>query len=146
MNWYCKTYEELTKEELYALLELRVAVFIVEQQCAYPEVDGVDRHSWHLFAETDGAYAAYARLIPAGVVYPEASIGRVLTAQMFRGQGLGRELMRRALEELEKTGETDIKIQAQEYAEKFYAQDGFLPISDPYLDDGILHVDMIRKR
>jgi len=124
-----------------------VNVFVLEQACLYPEVDGKDPQCYHLFAEKDGDIAAYCRLLPPGVAYDQASIGRVLVGNDYRGQGLAQELMQRAVGFLtEELGETQIKIQAQHYLEKFYGTFGFEPISEVYPEDGIPHVDMLRSR
>ena len=145
MQWHLKSFEQLTGDELYRILKERVAVFILEQACLYPEIDGKDPVSYHLFAEKDGEIAAYCRLLPPGVAYPQASIGRVLVKSEFRGQGLAQELMEKAIAFLtEDLGETEIKIQAQHYLEKFYGSFGFYSISDVYPEDGIPHVDMLR--
>ncbi|SDN75745.1 GNAT family N-acetyltransferase [Alkalicoccus daliensis] len=142
MNWNIKTFGELTAEELYDILQARVNVFVVEQECPYPEVDGYDKKSWHLIGRENGEIKAYARLFPHGITYQEASIGRVLVHKNKRGTGLGKELMERAIAFIESTGEPVIRIQAQEYAERFYASFGFSRISDVYLEDDIPHIDM----
>ena len=147
MEWKLKKFEDLSTHELYSLLQVRVAVFVVEQMCPYPEVDGHDLASYHLYGTQNGEIIAYCRILPRGTVYQEASIGRVLVNQKFRGQGLAGQLMTRTLrfmeeELLEKT----IKIQAQDYLREFYSSFGFQPISEVYLEDNIPHVDMILHR
>lgn len=144
MQWHVKSFEQLSADELYRILEQRVNVFMLEQNCLYPEIDGKDPRSFHLFAETNGQIAAYCRMLPPGVAYDQASIGRVLVGGDFRGRGLAQELMTRAIAFLtEERGEREIKIQAQHYLEKFYGSLGFRPISDVYPEDGIPHVDML---
>lgn len=144
MQWHLKSFEQLSGDEVYRILQARVSVFMLEQNCLYPEIDGKDGQSHHLFAEQNGQIAAYCRLLPPGLSYPQASIGRVLVADDFRGGGLARELMTRAIAFLvEELGEREIKIQAQHYLENFYGSFGFRAISDVYPEDGIPHVDML---
>lgn len=144
MQWHLKSFEQLSADEIYRILQERVGVFMLEQNCLYPEIDGKDPQCMHLFAEKDGQIAAYARLLPPGVAYTQASIGRVLVHEAFRGQGLAQELLTRAIAFLtEESGEKEIKIQAQHYLEKFYGSFGFSPISEVYPEDGIPHVDML---
>ncbi|WP_010301160.1 GNAT family N-acetyltransferase [Kurthia senegalensis] len=145
MTWYVKTFDELTTIELYTLLKERTDVFVVEQNCPYPEIDGKDIQSYHLYKMDGDEIVAYARLLPKGVSYEEASIGRVLVKKTHRGQGLAQELLTRSLAYLEQhVGETTIKIQAQDYLRDFYGSFGFQAISETYLEDNIPHVDMLR--
>ncbi len=147
MTWYIKRFEEMSTNELYSVLKERVDVFVVEQNCPYPELDGKDLLSYHLFKEVEGEIAAYSRLLPPGVSYEEASIGRVLVKKAYRKQKLGEELLKRALDFLtNELNESRIKIQAQDYLRKFYGSFGFEVISDVYLEDGIPHVDMILSK
>lgn len=146
MQWHLKSFEQLSGDELYRILRERVGVFMLEQNCLYPEIDGKDPQCHHLFVEQDGQIAAYCRLLPPGVAYTQSSIGRVLVNDAFRGQGLAQEMMTRAIAFLtEELGEKEIKIQAQHYLEKFYGSFGFRPISEVYPEDGIPHVDMLRE-
>ena len=147
MVFTLKTFDELTTTELYNILKERTAVFVVEQQCPYPEVDGKDLQSYHLYKEENGEILAYLRILPPGVSYTELSIGRVLVKKEYRGQRLAQELMTEALHFIhEELKETTVKIQAQDYLRNFYASFGFEPISDTYLDDGIPHVDMLLRK
>ncbi|WP_138494869.1 GNAT family N-acetyltransferase [Paenibacillus pinistramenti] len=147
MEWKLKAFDKLTGLEVYRILQNRVNVFMLEQNCLYPEVDNKDLASHHLFLETDnGEIAAYCRLLPQGVSYPQASIGRVIVNQAYRGQGLARDLMSMAISYItEVWGEREIKIQAQHYLEHFYGSFGFKGISDVYLEDDIPHVDMLLR-
>ncbi|GGA46158.1 GNAT family N-acetyltransferase [Paenibacillus physcomitrellae] len=146
MEWTLKSFEQLTGAEVYRILQLRVNVFMLEQNCLYPEVDDKDQASHHLFLEADGKLAAYCRLLPRGISYPQASIGRVLVNPPYRGRGLAQELMTQALAFLTgEWGESEVKIQAQHYLEKFYGSFGFRPVSDVYPEDGIPHVDMVLR-
>ncbi|CDQ40957.1 MULTISPECIES: GNAT family N-acetyltransferase [Virgibacillus] len=142
MEWVVKTFNELDAEELYKILQLRVDVFVVEQRCAYPELDGYDFRSIHYYLKDGEEIAAYARLLPAGSMYEEASIGRVLVAAKYRGNGYGRQLLANVLHYMKNEQVYTLKIQAQQYLKKFYESFQFRQISEPYLDDGIWHIDM----
>lgn len=129
--------------QLYKILALRQRVFVVEQNCAYLDADGVDPACRHLWAEGDaGAVHAYGRIVPAGIKFAELSIGRVITAPEARGTGLGKELMQRALAA---SGNVPIRIGAQAHLEKFYGELGFVRASDVYDEDGIPHIEMVRS-
>ncbi|MBU9722931.1 MULTISPECIES: GNAT family N-acetyltransferase [Bacillaceae] len=144
MTWVLKDFQELDTAELYTILAERVNVFIVEQECPYPEIDGKDDEAFHLFYKKDGQIAAYARLFRAGDYYEEASIGRILVKEDYRKQTLGRELVDKAISVLrDEFNETKIKIQAQNYLREFYSSFGFEPVTKVYLEDDIPHVDMI---
>ena len=147
--WQWSRFSELKPEDLYEVVRLREAVFVVEQQCPYPDADGRDPQAWHLLGWSDNgdgrSLVAYARIFEPGVRYTEGSIGRVVTAPAVRGTGVGRTLMAEALRRLESLapGET-MKIAAQRRLEKFYLDFGFRTASAPYEEDGIIHVDMLR--
>ncbi|MFL5488061.1 MAG: GNAT family N-acetyltransferase [Gemmatimonadaceae bacterium] len=150
ISWQYSRLSELTSEELYAVVRLRESVFIVEQNCPYPDADGRDPNAWHLLGWQSGAderrLIAYARIFEAGVRYTEASIGRVVTAPEVRGKGVGKILMAEALRRIESlAADQTVKIAAQRRIEKFYLDLGFRTISAPYEEDGIIHVDMIRQ-
>ncbi len=142
--WTTKAFAELSLDELYQILQLRQEVFILEQACVYNDLDNKDQRSFHLMAWHGGTLAAYTRLIPYGISYPDAmSIGRVVTGSGFRGQGLGGELMRRSIEGLYGMyGQVPIKIGAQQHLQVFYSRLGFEQTSEPYMDAGILHIEM----
>jgi ElaA protein len=141
LTWHDRAYGELTRDELYAILELRERVFVVEQKCAYQDVDGKDPVCRHLWAARGGEIVAYLRIIPAGAHYDEVAIGRVIVAQAMRGTGLGRELMKRGLAA---AGAVPVRLSAQAHLEKFYVDLGFRRVSDIYDEDGIPHVEMLR--
>jgi ElaA protein len=144
MKWMTKTFDQLTTYELYNILKVRTDIFVVEQNCAYPEIDGHDEASLHLFSLQDGEIAAYARLVPAGEKYEQASIGRVLVVPSKRKSGLGRELVAEAITKIIAEWDAkEIKLQAQSHLQTFYGSFGFQPISGIYDDDGIPHVDML---
>jgi ElaA protein len=147
--WQWARFSELTPNELYAAVRLREEVFVVEQQCAYQDADGRDPQAWHLLGWSDDegtrSLVAYARIFEPGVRYTEGSIGRVVTAPAARGTGLGKLLMAEALRRLQglAPGQT-VKIAAQRRLERFYRDLGFRTVSEPYEEDGIIHVDMLR--
>lgn len=130
--------------EVYKILQLRNEVFIVEQNCVYPDCDEKDFFSYHVCAWQNNQLVAYSRLLPPGVSYPgKASIGRVLTAPSARGQNLGRELMTRSIKEIDSLfGKVDIAISAQFYLKKFYESFLFVQVSEVYLEDDIPHLKM----
>jgi ElaA protein len=144
MDWQLKPFDALTPGELYALLALRSDVFVVEQNCVYLDTDGLDSVALHLWLPgTPPAQAlAVARLLPPGSCYPEASIGRVATAGSVRRTGLGRALFQRALDEVAQRWPGPVRIMAQSYLTKFYAEFGFLIQGDEFLEDGIPHFYM----
>lgn len=145
-TWSCKTFDELSLNELYQILQLRQEVFIVEQDCPYLDADDKDQKSSHQCAyDSTGDLIAYTRLVPKGVSYEKyISIGRVLTAQKARGKGLGRPLMHHSIENARKLfGESPIKISAQNHLRKYYNSLGFISVGDVYDEDGIPHIAMI---
>ena len=146
MNWKIKSFEELTTAELYAILHLRSEVFVIEQNCAYQDLDYSDQKALHLMGTDDnGVLLAYTRIFGPGIKYTEASIGRVVTSPLARGKGAGRELMERSIAELQQHyGKIPIKIGAQQYLQKFYGALGFEQTSEMYLEDGIPHIEMSR--
>ncbi len=149
LSWQCTEFADLSPDELYAAMELRQRVFVVEQKCAYLDADGTDKRSRHLFGWSNDAprkrLVAYARLLPPRVKYAEASIGRVCTHPEARGSGAGRLLMEEAIRLVEDSGwGREIRIAAQMYLERFYEGFGFKRVTDPYLEDDIWHVDMRR--
>lgn len=147
ISWKSLEFNALTTHQLFDLLKLRVDVFVVEQNCPYPELDEKDRHSdmRHLMGFEQDKLVAYARLLPPGVSYSSASIGRVATHQDFRGNGKGKLLIETAIKYCESYWpNSEIEIGAQTYLLSFYESFGFVATSDMYLEDGIPHVDMKR--
>lgn len=142
MDLVIKRFEELSIEELYEILKVRVAIFVVEQHCAYQELDNKDRYSYHVFLKDDTGINAYLRVIEKGVSFEEVSIGRVLTSK--RGCGLGSRVLREGIKlAKEKMGASKIRIEAQSYAKGFYEKAGFRQVSEEFLEDGIPHIQMI---
>ncbi|WP_407430849.1 GNAT family N-acetyltransferase [Arcticibacter sp.] len=141
-----KRFQDLSLEQLYQILQLRNEVFIVEQRCAYQDLDHLDEQCHHLMMYDEGRLIAYARIIPPGISYKEASIGRIVTHAHYRGKGVGAIMMKLILSDLEDLlGNRPVKIGAQLYAEKFYEKFGFVRSSEVYDEDGIEHIQMIKS-
>lgn len=142
MELVIKRFDELTNGELYDILKARSDVFVVEQNCPYPDMDGKDKSAYHLFLRDENGIAAYLRVLGAGVSFPEPALGRILTTR--RGEGLGAEIVREGIRfALEKLGAEKLRIEAQVYARGFYEKLGFRQCSEPFMDDGIEHIEMI---
>ncbi|MCU0432009.1 MAG: GNAT family N-acetyltransferase [Bacteroidia bacterium] len=142
--WQCKPFNTLQAAELYKLLQLRAAVFVVEQNCPYLDPDDKDILSLHVWCSRGNDMLACARILPGGVSYHEVSIGRVATSAAARGTGLGRELMQYCLKQIVHTfGHVPVRIGAQCYLEKFYNEFGFERVGEDYLEDDIPHVEML---
>lgn len=147
MNWKIKKFNELNIEEIYKILALRNEIFIVEQECPYLDCDDKDLNSYHLFLRENGEIVSYLRILEKGVSYDEISIGRVAVKKSYRGKGISRKMMLKAIEFIENNlSENTIKIQAQAYLLDFYSSLGFKAVSDEYLEDNIPHIDMIYKK
>jgi ElaA protein len=145
IGWRFVPFDALTVRELYALLQLRSEVFVVEQACVFQDLDGADAQAVHVLGTLAGQLVAYARCFPAGAKYPQASIGRVLTRGSRRGGGAGHVLLEQAIAlVLRQWGPQAIRIGAQARLEPFYAQHGFVKTGAPYIEDGIPHVEMLR--
>ncbi|MCO5724187.1 GNAT family N-acetyltransferase [Robiginitalea marina] len=140
-----KTFGELEKEELYQVLQLRAAIFVVEQECAYQDLDGKDRKALHVLGKENGDVVAYTRVFGPGDYFDDASIGRVAVRSDFRGKGLGLEIMEASLEVVRgRYAGVTITLSAQQYLEKFYKDLGFRSIGETYLEDGIPHIRMVK--
>jgi ElaA protein len=145
-EWRLRKFEELSPFELYAILRLRSEVFVVEQKCLYLDMDNKDPLVYHLGGWKDKTLVAYSRLIPPGVVYPEPTLGRVVVAASHRGSIIGKALIRESIRLIEELFvKRTIRGAAQLYLKKFYEFFGFIQDSDVYEEDGIAHIQMIRK-
>ncbi len=145
IKWCAQTFDELSNKELFSIYKLRTAVFVVEQNCPYQEVDDKDLQAIHFSGYLGEDLVAYCRILPAGVSYPEISIGRVVVAPEYRKSGVGRELMAQALAYIENSMNTAIvRISAQTYLKQFYESLGFVQQKEEYLEDGIPHIEMLR--
>ena len=143
----CVPFAQLSSLQVYQLLRLRSEVFVVEQNCIYQDIDNKDihPHCYHLLWYKDEALLAYARLLPAGLSYDDASLGRVIVAPVARGLGMGKQIIQASLEQIDLLWpDQDVTIGAQSHLSKLYREFGFKELSSHYLEDGIMHVDMHR--
>ncbi len=146
MDITIKTFQELTLDELYSLLQLRSEVFVVEQNCVYQDIDGKDKKALHVLGFKDKELVAYTRIFKPGDYFKEASIGRVVVKNNERGIGLAYSIMKSSIEAIqEHYKETMIKVSAQTYLKEFYNNLGFKQVGEEYLEDGIPHIGMIRN-
>ena len=145
MKLQVKPYSELTRDELYAILRLRAAVFVVEQICPYMDPDDRDQEAVHVWLEDEDGIAAYLRIMDRGVESDQVSIGRVIAAR--RRQGLGSRVLAEGIRAArERFAADSIYLEAQTYARSFYERQGFRQVSEEFQLDGIPHVRMVRER
>ncbi|WP_421802088.1 GNAT family N-acetyltransferase [Flagellimonas sp.] len=141
-----KAFDELTTKELYQILRLRSAVFVVEQDCVYQDVDNRDQKALHVIGKKGGEIVAYTRIFKPGDYFENVSIGRVVVSQDQRKYGLGKQIMQASLAAIEqKFTNKPIEISAQSYLLKFYTELGFNAFGEEYLEDGIPHMRMLKK-
>jgi ElaA protein len=147
IDWRFAPFAELSPQQVHDMYRLRAAVFIVEQNCVFQDVDGADPKASHLLGYQDGELVAYCRLLPGGVKFAEPSIGRVITAPAVRRTGMGRVLMAEAMKRAAALWPgQQIRIGAQAHLERFYNDFGFTKSSEPYDEDGILHIEMETRK
>lgn len=147
MNWKIKKFNELENSELYEILKLRSEVFVVEQNCIYNDVDTKDIKAYQLFLEEEDKIVACLRILKKGVSYEEISIGRVAVKKEWRGRGIAKEMMLKAINFIaNELNEKEIRISAQAYLAEFYKSAGFTEVSEVYLEDNIPHIDMLYNR
>ena len=145
IQWKCTAFDELSTHELYAILQLRTEVFVMEQDCAYQDLDGCDQVALHVTGVQDTGLLCYARLLPPGLNYQTPSIGRVIIAKRVRSNGYGKLLMKQALANCRRQWpDQAVTISAQQHLESFYLDLGFITESESYLEDGIPHIQMSR--
>jgi len=149
IDWQWSAFEQLSTSALYSVLAARQDVFILEQRCLYSDIDGIDRQAHHLLGWQEQGdrrqLVAYLRCVAPGVKYEEPSLGRVLSIATARGTGIGKLLLEEGLRCAERTYPGFcIRISAQLYLQRFYASFGFRAVSEPYDEDGIPHVEMLR--
>lgn len=141
MKTIIKSFYELNIDELYEILKLRAEVFIIEQNCIYPDIDDKDKHSLHVFLKEQDEIVAYLRVIEKGISFDEVSIGRVIAK--YRRQGLGTLVLKAGIQAAKEIYQAEkIIIEAQTYAKTFYEKQGFIQTSDEFLEDGIPHIQM----
>jgi len=144
IQWRWKKFEELSGREVFEIARLRQSVFVVSQNCVYPDLDDADLNSLHLCGWRGEELVAYSRILSPGMKYAEPAIGRVATSTEARGLGFGRAMMVEAIKEIQKKwGPVGIRISAQAYLEKFYQELGFMTVSASYQEDEIPHVEML---
>lgn len=145
LDWQIKHYNDLSTNEFHDIIALRLEAFVVEQNCAYLDLDGKDKKSYHLICRNGkGDVVATARILPPGIAYQDAAIGRVVIDEEIRGLGVGHELMERCIQfAAQEFGGSPIVISAQKHLEKYYQQHGFQSTGTEYLEDGIPHVEMM---
>jgi ElaA protein len=148
IDWQWQAFEDISRSDWYEMLRQRQQVFILEQTCLYPDLDGCDQQSMHLSAwrQVDGrrTLVAYLRCLPPGLKYPQMSLGRVLTTEAARGSGIGRELVAQGIRHaIAQHPGHGFRIGAQQRLEAFYQSFGFRTVTEPYDEDGIMHIDML---
>jgi ElaA protein len=146
MEFLVKKFNELTIDQLYAILQLRSEVFVVEQDCVYQDLDFKDQKALHVFGIKNNNIVAYTRIFKPGDYFKEASIGRVVVSNTERKYGFGYDLMKASIKAVQQEFNTvKITISAQVYLTKFYNSLGFIKVGEEYLEDGIPHIEMIRN-
>ena len=138
-----KSFEELNKTELYQIAQLRIAVFVVEQDCPYPDLDDMDQESLHVWIRDGNEIVSYLRITPPGLRFVEPSLGRIVTKQNYRSKGFAENLIKQAINYIYAEKPEAIRISAQSYLEKYYEKFGFFKASDEYLEDNIPHIEML---
>ena len=139
-----KTFHELDKQELYKFMQLRIEVFIVEQDCPYQDLDDLDSKGTHMWIEEDGVVLTYLRLNPPGTRFKEPSLGRIVTKESARSRGLAEIIINKALEIIDNDYAMPTRISAQSYLEDYYSKFDFVKCSEEYMEDNIPHIEMLR--
>lgn len=145
LDWQFKHYNDLSINEFHDIVALRLEAFVVEQNCTYLDLDGKDKKCYHLICRNGmGDVVATARILPPGLAYRDAAIGRVVIEEAIRGLGIGHDLMKRCIDfSLTEFGGAAIRISAQKHLENYYQKHGFESTNKEYLEDGIPHVEML---
>lgn len=145
LSWSWKTFDQLSKEELYELLSLRQSIFVVEQKSWYLDADGLDNCSLHLLIKLNDVLLGYLRLLPPKIKYDTPSIGRIAILENYRGNKIGSRLVKEGIQKSLETFSThSLTISAQEYLIKFYEDHGFKVFGEVYNEDGIPHIQMVK--
>lgn len=144
MDWFLKEFDELSLDELYEILKLRAEVFVVEQDCVYNDLDDKDQMALHLFLKDGGEIIAVSRILPENVAFEDMAIGRVIVKKEYRGHGIAKKIMQKAIDYIIKDLKKDkIRLSGQAYLVRFYEDLGFKKVSDVYLEDGIDHFEFL---
>ncbi|MBP3790534.1 MAG: GNAT family N-acetyltransferase [Methanobrevibacter sp.] len=144
MEYVLKEFNGLSLDELYQIIQLRLEIFVVEQDCIYQDLDGKDNVAYHLFVKDDDEIVAVLRILPENVSYDEMAIGRIVVKKSHRGQGIAGAMMKRAMDFIVKDlGKNKIRLSGQAYLVDFYTNLGFKRVSDEYLEDGIPHFEFL---
>lgn len=144
MEWILKKFNQLSLDELYGIIQLRLEVFVVEQNCVYQDLDNKDQVAYHLFLRDDDEIVAVLRILPENVSYDEMAIGRVIVKKSHRGQQIAKTMMKKAMDFiLHDLGKTKIRLSGQAYLTDFYNGLGFKKVSNEYLEDGIKHYEFL---
>lgn len=144
MEWAVKKYSDLSLDELYAMLQLRSEVFVVEQNCVYQDIDGKDSFAYHVLGYDNKQLMAYARIFKPGDYFQESSIGRIIVKACYRKKEVGHQLLSYSINFINSTlQQKAIRISAQQYLISFYQKHGFKPVGEGYLEDGIPHINML---
>lgn len=147
MKTIIKHYSELSKDEFHDMIALRIAVFVVEQDCPYQELDGLDKDAYHILVLEDEVIIGTMRLLKPGVAYNELAIGRVVSHQEHRNKKIGHLMMEAAMEFINNELKLDsARLSAQSHLKKYYSKYGFVATGKDYLEDGIPHSEMLYKR
>lgn len=144
MDWFLKEFDELSLDELYEILKLRAEVFVVEQDCVYNDLDDKDQMAMHLFLKDGDEIIAVSRILPENVAFEDMAIGRVIVKKEYRGHGIAKKIMQKAIDYIIKDLKKDkIRLSGQAYLVRFYEDLGFKKVSDVYLEDGIDHFEFL---
>ncbi len=145
MNWEIKTFSELSLDEFHDIIQLRIEVFVIEQDCPYQDLDGKDKQAHHVFCKNkNGDIVATSRILAKGISYNEIAIGRIVTSPKERGNGLGHLLLEKSIKYSKKIyGLNPIRLSAQKHLEKYYNRHNFFNTGKEYLEDGIPHIEML---
>lgn len=144
MEWVLKQFNQLSLDELYGIVQLRLEVFVVEQNCPYQDMDGKDQGAYHLFLKDNDVIVAALRVLPENVAYDEMAIGRLIVKEAYRGQKIAKAMMEKAIEFItDDLGKDKIRLSGQAYLTDFYIGLGFKKVSEEYLEDGIKHYEFL---
>lgn len=144
MQWELKKFNQLTLNELYGIIQLRIEVFVVEQNCPYQDLDDKDKHAYHLFLKEDEKIIAALRILPENISFKEMAIGRVIVKKSHRGKGLSKIMMNKAISFItDDLCKNKIRLSGQAYLTDYYISLGFKKVSEEYLEDGIKHFEFL---